>query len=240
MCEVSVIIPTYNRFHHLLNTIDSIKSQTFKNIEIIVVNDGSTEENYYRYNWQGVIIINLKENTKIKYGYGNIGYVRNRGIERATGKYVAFCDDDDIWFPEKIELQLKAMKDNECEMSSTDGLIGKGVYDSSKNYKKYNGNHFKHVLKNIDNGKYTDFPKIWDYKFIRKHNFFINSSVIVSKRLLDKICTIDKTQTNIYVPYKRYGQDYACWLNILNHTNSVYVDEICFYYNDSHGNGKSH
>ena len=62
---VSVIIPTFNRFRLLLHTIQSVKDQTHKNIEIIVVNDCSTEKEYYEYNWKenGVIIVHLEKNS---------------------------------------------------------------------------------------------------------------------------------------------------------------------------------
>ena len=63
---VSIIIPTYNRYQYLLNTINSIKIQTYKNIEIIVVNDCSTQRDYYDNNWEDIIFINLKENSKKK------------------------------------------------------------------------------------------------------------------------------------------------------------------------------
>jgi glycosyltransferase involved in cell wall biosynthesis len=52
MDKVSVIIPTYNRFEYLLNTLKSVKEQTHSNIEIIVVNDGSSQNEYYEYDWQ--------------------------------------------------------------------------------------------------------------------------------------------------------------------------------------------
>jgi teichuronic acid biosynthesis glycosyltransferase TuaG len=113
MDKVSVVIPTYNRFKYLLNTINSVKQQTYKNIEIIVVNDCSTEKEYYEYNWEinNITIIHLKKNSKDVFGYACLGLSRNYGIKKSTGKYIAFCDDDDIWFPEKIEQQLKAMND---------------------------------------------------------------------------------------------------------------------------------
>ena len=113
--KVSVIIPTYNRFQYLLNTIKSVKGQTYSNIEIIVVNDRSTQNEYYDYDWEknNITIIHLAKNSKEVFGYACAGgYQRNFGIKISTGKYIAFCDDDDIWFPNKIELQIKAMKKN--------------------------------------------------------------------------------------------------------------------------------
>ena len=130
MDKVSVIIPTFNRFNYLMNTIESVKKQTYNNIEIIVVNDKSTQKEYYNYDWaaNNVIIIHLDKQSKQLYGYPCVGHVRNKGIEKSTGKYIAFCDDDDLWFPKKIELQINAMKQLGCKMSCTDGLIGNGIY----------------------------------------------------------------------------------------------------------------
>jgi teichuronic acid biosynthesis glycosyltransferase TuaG len=112
MDKVSVVIPTYNRYQYLLNTIKSVKEQTYSNIEIIVINDCSTEKEYYEYDWKdnNIIIIHLKKNSKSIFGYVSAGFVRSKGIELSSGKYIAFCDDDDIWFPKKIELQMKAIK----------------------------------------------------------------------------------------------------------------------------------
>ena len=83
MDKVSVIIPTFNRFKYLLKTIESVKNQTYTNIEIIVINDCSTEKEYYDYDWEkeGIIIIHLPENSKKKFGYPCVVYVINKGIE---------------------------------------------------------------------------------------------------------------------------------------------------------------
>ena len=66
MEKVSVIIPTFNRFKYLLNTIESVKKQTYNNLEIIVVNDKSTQKEYYNYDWDAIniIIIHLEQNSK--------------------------------------------------------------------------------------------------------------------------------------------------------------------------------
>jgi glycosyltransferase involved in cell wall biosynthesis len=233
---VSVIVPTFNRFKLLLNTIESIKSQTYSNIEIIVVNDCSTEKEYYDYNWDGINIIHLDKRSKDIFGFACAGYVRNKGIEKSKGKYIAFCDDDDIWFPSKIELQLNAMKTTRCKMSSTDGLYGNGVYDSNKSYKKYNAEHYFSTLKNIYKNKNSNmmdngFPKIWTKQFLSIHNCIICSSVLIEREILDRIDNM-KCINN--------GEDYDCWLKALQHTNSVYVEDVCFYYDGGHGYGQNY
>jgi teichuronic acid biosynthesis glycosyltransferase TuaG len=239
MEKVSVIIPTYNRFNYLLNTINSIKNQTYSNIEIIVVNDCSLEKEYYEYNWEdnGITIIHLKENTKNILGYACAGYVRNKGIEYCSGKFVAFCDDDDIWFPRKIELQINAMKENGVRMSCTEGLFGSGIYDSNKEYKKYNSEYYYDALQNIFKSKGSNllengFPKIWDLDFIKIHNCVICSSVVLEKSILDVI--------NNMKLLKNSQEDYDCWLRSLELTKCVYVDDILFYYDGSHGYGQNY
>jgi len=232
--KVSVIIPTYNRFKYLLNTIQSIREQSYKNIEIIVINDCSTQSEYYEYNFgQDVLVIHLEENSKRIYGFACANYVRTQGINESTGDYIAFCDDDDIWFPQKIELQMRAMQNTGCKMSATDGLIGKGIYNIHNEYTVYNAvANYKAILdifhsKNscaIDNG----FPQFWDLEFLSIHNCVIASSAIVERELLLKYNCLK------YEP-NGSGDDYRIWLRVLEHTNCVYIEDICFYYDDGHG-----
>lgn len=235
--KVSVIIPTYNRFKYLLNAIESIKAQTYKNIEIIVVNDCSEQKEYYNHTWNDILIIHLEESSKKKIGRPAPGYVRNMGMQKATGKYIAFCDDDDVWLPNKLELQIKAMKDTGCKMSSTEGYYGTGIYDPSHKYKLYNREAHFSTLRNIYKRKVgkdileNGFPKIWNYDFLRVHNCMITSSVILEKDIVNKVGKMCM---------KLRGQDYEYWLRCLKHTNSVYVDEVCFYYDGKHGDGQNH
>ena len=239
MDKVSVIIPTYNRFKYLLNTIKSVKEQTYLNIEIIVVNDKSIQKEYYDYDYESnnIKMIHLEKNSKEIFGYPCAGYVRNKGIELSSGKYIAFCDDDDIWFPNKIEIQLKAMRETGCKMSSTDGLIGYGIFNSTNSYKKYNAEHYYKTLQNIYNHKGSNllnsgFPVIWNLNFLKIHNCVMCSSVVIEKDILDKI--------NNMKCVKNGDEDYDCWLRALEHTNSVYVKDICFYYNNGHGEGQNY
>lgn len=234
---VSVIIPSFNRFRCLLNTLKSIKEQTYKNIEIIVVNDCSTEKEYYEYEWRenGINIIHLQQNTKKMFGFACAGYVRNKGIEMSSGSFIAFCDDDDMWLPCKIELQMNAMQKTRCGMSCTDGLIGIGMYDANKSYEKYLAEHYLDELKRIyKNSNYLihGFPGIWTEHFIRIHNCVICSSVLIRKDILDKINNMKCISNG--------KEDYDCWLRALMHTNCVYVPNVCFYYDNGHGYGRNY
>jgi glycosyltransferase involved in cell wall biosynthesis len=240
MALVSVVIPTFNRFQFLIRTIVSVKRQTYPLIEIIVVNDGSTEKDYYTHDWKeaGVTMVHLKGNSRDKFGFPSIGYVRNKGISIAEGDYICFCDDDDTWFPEKVGLQLNAMMNTGCRMSSTDGLIGSGAYDHRITYKKYNAEANYTTLQNIYRSKGSDrmeygFPQIWDLSFLKIHNCMICSSVMIEKRLLSHIGNFQ----NIKPPGE---EDYDCWLRALAHTNSVYVSDVCFYYDMGHGYGQEY
>lgn len=248
MDKVSVIIPTFNRFNYLMNTIRSVKEQTYKNIEIIVVNDRSTQKEYYEYNWEGngIIIIHLEQNTRDMLGFPCVGYVINKGIEIMTGDYFATCDDDDIWFPRKTELQLKAMKETGCKMSTTDGLHGKGVYDSMKKYKKYNaeacyGRIKKKYVAAKSNLMDKGFPKIWTLEFIKIHNCIVACSVIIHKDIINKIGKkLEIKMGGAKIDGKIVHIDYEYWLRALHHTDSVYVNDICFYYDIGHGGGKKY
>ena len=96
---VSVIIPTYNRRWILREAIDSVFSQTFKDFELIVVDDGSTDDT-------GNLLASLKGINIITQKNRGVSAARNRGIEAASGMYLAFLDSDDLWLPEKLEYQM--------------------------------------------------------------------------------------------------------------------------------------
>lgn len=106
MPKVSVIIPTYNRANYISEAIDSVLDQTFQDFEIIIIDDGSTD------NTKTVL---AKYGSKIKYFYknnGGEGSARNLGIKKARGQYIAFLDSDDLWLPSKIEKQLSFLERN--------------------------------------------------------------------------------------------------------------------------------
>ena len=116
--SVSVVIPSYNRFDYLLRALESVKQQTFKNLEIIIVNDGSSDPRYYSHSFdKNIKIVNLEENQKTIYGFGP-GSIRNFGINIADGEYISFLDDDDYWLSFKLEKQIKRLSESNSKMSS--------------------------------------------------------------------------------------------------------------------------
>jgi len=242
---VSVIIPTYNRFNYLLNTIESVQKQTYNNlqamqVQIIVINDGSTESEYYSHDWErmGVTIVHLKENSRKKLGFACPGSVaRNEGIKYAKGEFIAFCDDDDIWFPKKLSLQLEAMKSTGCQMSCTEGLIGNGPFDFRKKYQKYNSEYYYRTIKHIYQRKgggqliVNGYPKMWDSEFIQIHNCIISSSVIIHRKIIDLVGEWKLLKQAV---------DYDYWKRALKHTNCVYISTPCIYYDKGHGGGRQY
>lgn len=109
---ISVIIPTYNRGSLILGAVNSVLNQTYRNIELLVVDDCSTDNT-------SQILENLKD-SRIKYirleKNSGACTARNKGIEYASGEFIAFNDSDDLWLPEKLERQLAFLKENNADI----------------------------------------------------------------------------------------------------------------------------
>lgn len=120
MPSVSVVIPTLNRSDWIKQAIDSVLAQTFDDYEIIVVDDGSTDDT------RQVVNELQQNNTSIKYHYQNNrgrSASRNIGIYLAQGKWIAFLDSDDLFMPDKLKIQFTALQSNpEYGMSYSDAL----------------------------------------------------------------------------------------------------------------------
>ena len=131
------------------------------------------------------------------------------------------------------------MEKSGCKMSSTDGLYGQGIYECKKTYKKYNAEYCfgklyrKYEVKKNGNRNMLEngFPQIWTLDFLKIHNCMICSSVIIEKDVIDKTGRFS---------IKNYADDYEYWLRILKHTDSVYVSNVCIYYDIGHAGGRKY
>lgn len=115
---VSVIMPTFNEAHYLAESIECVLGQTYAHLELLITDDGSTNrevsEMLRRYAERDarVRIFFLDENR-------GAGYARNNSIAEARGRYIAFCDSDDRWIPDKLERQVAFMKERGACLSYT-------------------------------------------------------------------------------------------------------------------------
>lgn len=113
--KVSIIIPVHNAGKFIVETILSVKSQTFKNWELILVDDFSTDKSRELIKGYVSDQIRLVEISKPK----GAACARNIGLDEANGQYICFLDADDLWDPQKLELQIKFMEDHHCGFSFT-------------------------------------------------------------------------------------------------------------------------
>lgn len=113
---VSIITPVYNAQDYIVETINSVKEQTFTDWELILVNDCSTDHTVEKIepflSDERIKLINNEKNLRAAKS-------RNLGINIATGRYIAYIDADDLWLKDKLAKQLKFMEDNDCAFSYT-------------------------------------------------------------------------------------------------------------------------
>lgn len=104
---VSVIIPVYNGEITIKETIESVLNQTFSDFELLVINDGSQDKTLD-------VVSSLLDSRIQVFSYSNSGVAatRNKGISHAVGEYISFIDADDLWTPDKLETQVKALQAN--------------------------------------------------------------------------------------------------------------------------------
>lgn len=182
---VSIIVPVYNSEKFINDTIQTVKEQMYKNWELLLVNDCSTD------NSENIIKKYVKEDNRIKLinleKNSGAAIARNTGIESAKGKYIAFLDADDLWKNEKLEKQIKFMEENNYDFTFT----GYEFADESGN--------------KLD--KIVNVPRQLNYKQALKNTTIFTSTVIFNADNLGKDL--------ISMPNVRRGQDTATWWKVL-------------------------
>ena len=192
---ISIIIPTYNRSELLKISLHSIVNQTFKEFEIIVVDDGSTD------NTESVV--NEFKDYDIKYlklqKSGNIAKIRNTGIEYSKYDVLAFCDDDDIWERDKLERQIPLLK--KFDMICCNG----NIIDLNDN-----------ILKD----KYFEIKEdfLITPEILIKNNFILTPTVLLKKEIV-KLNNFEDAE------YKNLCEDYYLWLQIVFDSSIYFFNE---------------
>lgn len=169
---VSVIIPAYNVEQYIFDTLKSVINQTYKNIEIIVIDDGSTDST-------GEIVKKMsREHHNLIYYYQlnqGVSAARNKGIELSKGEYISFLDGDDLWIEDKIERQM-----NEIQRSGKKvcycGYIEQSI-DKSKNLKCPSYFSEGEILYDVLLMKTHAFTGTWlfERKMIRDNNIYFTN-----------------------------------------------------------------
>jgi len=140
---VSVIIPTYNRGWILKEAIDSVLAQDFTDFELIIVDDGSTD------NTQDILSSYKKDIVVLMQENKGVSSARNRGIVSASGRFIAFLDSDDLWLSQKLSTQVDFFNANPDALicQTEEKWIRNGIFvNPKKRHKKLSGNIFKPSL----------------------------------------------------------------------------------------------
>ena len=179
MSLVSVIMPYYKKEPYILETIHSILEQSYTNLEIILINDDVANKNFI------TKVSNLDQRIRLIHNDKNLGagLSRNKAIKLSQGKFIAFCDCDDLWKHNKLELQLNFMKELNLNFSFTDYEI----VDENKNFVK-----IRKASKNID------------FNQLRNSCDIGLSTVIIKKKILHN----NKYQ----FPSLKTKEDYVLWM----------------------------
>lgn len=180
---VSIVMPAYNCEKYVVEAINSVLAQTYRNWELLVLDDGSKDKTLQ------IIEEFSQKDSRIKSlpNGKNLGVsaTRNRGIELASGDWIAFLDSDDMWEPEKLEKQFEIVEKKSAEFLFT-----------GSSYINEEGEPYKGIF---------EVPEKITYKKLRNQNVISCSSVLVKKKYFEHI-KMEKDEMH---------EDYAVWLRIL-------------------------
>jgi cellulose synthase/poly-beta-1,6-N-acetylglucosamine synthase-like glycosyltransferase len=192
----SIIIPTYNRAEALRKALDSIERQTFRDYEVIVCDDGSTDHTEKAAH-------DFADRINVRYirdeNWGGPARPRNNGLKTASGKWICFLDSDDWWYPDKLEVVTRHLASADVVYHDLD------IYTSDylKTSKKCHARQLKTPV-------FADLMINW--------NAFPNSSAVVRKGILDKVGGLCEDKALIAV------EDHDLWLRVAGATDRfVYV-----------------
>jgi glycosyltransferase involved in cell wall biosynthesis len=210
--KISIVLPTYNRAKTISKSIESVLNQTYTNIELIIVDDGSNDntskivEKFQKLDSR-IILIRHKKNL-------GANVARNTGIKRITGQFIAFQDSDDIWLKNKLEKQIDIL----VKSSSEIGVVYTGYWRIIGNKKIYfPPNNISEIDDNI-------------HRTLLKINLVGTPTALVKPECFEKVGLFDEN-LSIF-------QDWELWIRISKYYKFKIIHEplvIAYYQKDSIG-----
>lgn len=199
---VTILIPAYNASPYISESLESALGQTYEALEIMVVDDGSTDNTEELVREFGDKVVYLKKEN------GGPSSARNYGIARAKGEYIAFLDADDLWYPEKIAIQIEAFQ-NEPELGMTycnmQPINKEDVLTYVKPYPEAVSQRFSGDV----------FYKLFMF------NFIPTPTVMVKKEVFEK--------AGLFPEHLRFSEDYHMWLRICAYYKARHIDQVLAY-----------
>jgi glycosyltransferase involved in cell wall biosynthesis len=199
---VSIIVPTYNRAELIRKSVESLSQQTYPNIEIIIVDDGSSDHT------KDIIKELQISDNRIQYFYQDnkgIAAARNFGIQKSCGDFIAFLDSDDCSYPDRIEKQIELLfKHPEI------GIVGGGVTVVNKQNEV------------LEVSCLPEYPLEINW-YVPLRSPFFQSTVILRREVLEGI-------KQPYDSNFKVSQDYDLWARLLSKTKGMNIQEPLVYY----------
>jgi glycosyltransferase involved in cell wall biosynthesis len=204
--KVSIITPLFNSSPHIEKTLDSVLAQTEGDWELILIDDGSTD------NTPQTVEPYLKD---ARFGYirqanRGIAGARNTGIRAAVGQWICLLDHDDRWLPSKLEKQLAFALEGEFDLLGTDAVVITG--DSRT---LYSGTFLASVIDRLRLSRDDAGADV--FELLIQCNFICSSSVMIRKSLFDRLGLLDETAAP--------ADDYEMWLRCMPQAKIGFLDE---------------
>ena len=196
---VSVILPVYNGAQFVSRAIESVLNQTYKELELIVVDDGSSDNS--------LDVVQSYANSRLKVftkQNGGPASARNFGIQHCSGEYVALIDQDDIWYPTKLEKQIAVLEKTNCALVHCDAV---SICEDGSRPPQQWSVLYPPISDNV-------FKKLW------QQNFILCSSVLFRKSIIQEIGLLSEDNKCLGVDDKEY------WLRIALKYEIGYVPEV--------------
>ena len=192
--SISVVIPAYNAESTIERSLQSVANQSLKATEVIVIDDASTDDTIAivrEFSTTSEMIIRILHSEQ----NAGPGSARNRGWDNSTGEFIAFLDADDVWHPQKLEIQVREMRRNRSFVMSCHERIVSA----------------SHMFPGIDETKVLT----------RELNL---NDFIIKNRCSTPTVMVQKSINERYKSNKRHAEDYLLWMEIIaNHGNALFI-----------------